>query len=192
MIYIIDSALTPYSHSHFMMHIVAEHTQEKVNLFSLREPVTAEDLCDVLKRVCKLVDEKDIVLLAWCTPRNDHIDKCVSKIAEKCDVVVAAGNDSKDIEDVSPAHLECVTTVGCLNKSGAVASCSNYSQHKKMVWACGTNYFLDGRKQHGTSVSAAVYAGVLAESKRRNSPLLIDFLLTKYHAKVAQELKASK
>ena len=60
-----------------------------------------------------------------------------------------------------------------------------------MVWVCGTNYFLDGHKQHGTSVGAAVYAGVLAESKRKNSPLLIDFLLAKYHAKVKQELKGN-
>ena len=189
MVYVVDSPLFPYSHSYFMMHIVSEHTQEKVNLFSLPEPITEDAVCTVLQRLCRLVNKDDVVLMAWVTPKNKNIDRCVLHIAEKCSVVVAAGNDSKDIEEVSPAHLNEVITVGCLNKSGAVASCSNYSQKKKMVWACGTNYFLDGHRQHGTSVSAAVYAGVLAESKRKNNPLLIDFLLTKYHTKVASAIK---
>jgi hypothetical protein len=194
MIYIVDSPLTPYSHSHFMMHIVGEHTDEKINLFSIREPTDENSIIETLERIKPLLTASDIVLLAWTVRKRPNIDHCVEEIASICSVVVAAGNHSKDIETVSPAHLKCVITVGCLNKSGAQAKLSNFSldPEKNLVWACGTNYWLDGRSQSGTSVSAAVYTGILAESKRRNCPLLIDFLLTKYHAKVAQELKASK
>lgn len=189
MIYVVDSPLRPYSHSYFMMHIVAEHTSEKINLFSIPEPVTEMGICESLRKVLNNVTNDDIVLMSWVTPKNDNIDKMVDKIADICSVVVAAGNDSCDIQNLTPAHLQSVITVGCLNKSGSVSSCSNFSSGKQLVWAPGTNYFLNGHKQHGTSVSAAVYAGILAESKKRKSPLLVNFLLDKYKQQVKKELK---
>lgn len=186
MIYLIDSVLKSGSHSYWMLRII-EHVEPAVKscLFSIPENPTVDDILEVIDKVHFAVSETDLVVCSWRVTKNELIDEAFKKLAKKCRVIVAAGNTSDLIDNYSPAHLNEVTTVGCLNKSGGVAALSCRSSTKDLVWVPGTNFHIDGHTETGTSVSAVVYAAFLEAS---NDEYELQQKLTSYKKQVHAEL----
>lgn len=195
MIYLIDSPLVTGSHSYWMMKIIERfYPGARINFFSQDENPTIQSIIDLIEKVIPLVNGDDVVLCSWMVDRNARIDNAFRKLAKKCSVVCAAGNYGADIADYSPQHLQEVLTVGCINKSGAIASMSNRSIRppvKLLKWVPGTNLNMDGHIENGTSVSAAIYAAWLSESIDLKDTYLLNQKLEEYTAVVLSELMVS-
>ena len=111
-----------------------------------------------INMVYDIAIHSDVVICSWTTEANAQIDAAFSKLANKCFVVVPAGNQGLNVDDFSPTRCRDVILVGALNKSGVPAQFNNFSKVTDMIWCQGTNYDLNGRQVSGTSVAAAICA----------------------------------
>ncbi len=189
MIRIIDSALYVGSHSWGTIHAIERVTTVKYDLYSLPDVVTEESIIEKMDLAYNNSCPGDILLLPWVVSNSKIINEKIDSLLLKFTIVAAAGNHSKDIESFSPANHPGIITVGCLNKSGQVAALSNTSgdSARPLAWAPGTNFYVGDRPYSGTSISAAIYAGLLAESKKIN--IKLEDLLEDYKLRVKKELE---
>jgi hypothetical protein len=161
-----------------MIDIIKNHNNTvKIELVEIDKNFTVNQLFDTIYDLMPKVLPTDIVLCAWAIKANDNIDDLFNELASYCNVVAAAGNFRKPIENYSPVRAEKVIAVGTLNKTGLVAALSNYSNSKKIVWIPGTNYDVGYKVSSGTSVSAAIYAAFLDISIKNNDKELLDKLI---------------
>lgn len=188
MIYLLDEPFSDNSHSKFLLDVIAEHTQEKVELIALPSSITLAELELVIFDLMSKVLPIDIVLCPWSIEMNLHLDVLFEDMTNLCWVVVAAGNSGVTIEETTPARVPSAITVGCLNKSGQKASLSNFSYVKKIEWVPGTNYQIGNQTQSGTSISSALYAAFLAEGLRAGDIAVTSKLIVERIAKVASEI----
>lgn len=188
MIYLLDQELTEDSHSKYIIDIIKGHTEESITVVPLLPNPTYRQLYDKVSPLLSIVRQNDIVFCPWVVDANFLLDELFDDLAERCWVVVSAGNFNKDICEYSPARAEKVITVACLNKSGIKAALSNYSQEKELVWVAGTNYNVGWKNSSGTSVSGAVYTAFLAEALKFGSYELLTTKLEEYSKRVLQEL----
>lgn len=120
-----------------------------------------------------------IVNLSWFIPKNEYVESKIQRLIDVgATVVAAAGNSGVPIEDVTPASMEAVLTVGAYDSDFVPASFSNYtsaipttpgsSNHGELdVWAPGVDIkgaLLDGTVGNigGTSAAAAVMTACCA------------------------------
>ncbi len=174
MIYLID---TGYSGTHdvlgppdvvghgtLMANFIKDYSPEaRITVIQIFEQSTTYLVVKMFERLSKQVYASDIVVIPWVVAGNDDIDSAVKRLTRYCKVICAAGNDDMDIANFSPARVNNVTVVGCLNKSGTKAKLSNWSK-TEMEWMYGTNIQQTGISGVvnciGTSVSTAIYAGL--------------------------------
>lgn len=180
MIYLVDNFDDEFSHGKFVTEIICRHSDAKIIPILLSKDPTFKEIIDLILSIFPIVLPDDIVLCPWAVDANQMIDEIFEKLSDLCWVVVAAGNYNQDIKFWSPARAENVLTVACLNKSGIKAALSNWSSGKELVWVAGTNYNVGWKNSSGTSVSAAVYAALLAESFKEKENDLLDCLLQQY------------
>ena len=105
-----------------------------------------------------------------------QIDYCPTYMQEAIDyavgkgitVVVAAGNDSIDSSNFTPANCENVINVGAVTRRGEQSSFSNYgskvdvSALGSVVLSAGTNVDSDYSYWFGTSFAAPIQTGIIA------------------------------
>lgn len=120
-----------------------------------------------------------VVNLSWSIPKNEYIeDKIRLLIAGGAVVVASAGNSGTAIENVTPASMPEVCTVGAYGQDLKPCSFSNYTgdlpttqgdtNHGAIdVWAPGEQIaiaLLDGSIGHasGTSLAAAIHSAAVA------------------------------
>lgn len=110
--------------------------------------------------------ESDMVLTPWNIPQNDKIDQLFKKISLKCSrIICTAGNHSQNILDEwTPARLtDYCDVVHCIKKSGDAASFATHS--KETIGMYGTNVTCpDGVVRSGSSISAAIYCGIISRN----------------------------
>lgn len=188
MIYVLDSFVATNSHSQILTKIIKDHTSEIIELVELPSLTSSVQLSKVISNLIHKIKPNDVVLAAWGVRGDHHIDELFSALAQNCFVIVAAGNSNEPIENYSPTRADNVFCIGALNKNGVKASHSNYSEFKDLTWICGTNYYVDGVPHSGTSISAAIYAGMLAESIRINNTDYLFTLIDNYHKRVYAEV----
>lgn len=97
------------------------------------------------------------VCMSITMPKHDEIDNLICSMIPRFEFVVAAGNYAQPIENLTPAGIPSVTTVGSLNKSKMFAS-HNSTGHID-VYAPGTNIKVNNQQHSGTSVAMAIFAG---------------------------------
>lgn len=188
MIYLLDSEYADDSHSRYVLDVIKEHTDVHVELIPLSKQITTGELAKTVYSLFQKVTADDIVLCTWAVPGNYGLDELFTELSMYCNVVAAAGNFSKPIDEYTPARADGVITVGTLNKKGLVAALSNYGDSKEIVWIPGTNYSVEWKNASGTSVSAALYAAFLAEAIKNNDPSLLNTLIDKQKKLVFDEL----
>lgn len=121
-----------------------------------------------------------IVNLSWSIAKNDFIEgKIQSMIDAGIFVVCAAGNSGIPIENVTPASMASVITVGSFNANLVPSDFSNFSNQPISLtpgqvntgqldgWAPGENIRtaqIDGSYANasGTSISSAIHCGAIA------------------------------
>ena len=70
----------------------------------------------------------NIVNMSWSIPKNTYIESKIDALINAGAIVIAsAGNSGIPVEQVTPASMERVVTVGAYNQSFAPASFSDYS-----------------------------------------------------------------
>lgn len=130
-----------------------------------------------------------IVNLSWAIARNTLIEKQIQSLIDKMVlVVVAAGNSGLPIEDVTPAAMKDVVTVGAYNKDFLPCNFSNYggtsaislttgetNYGKLDIWAPGEQIWVATKGGgyayvNGTSIAAAIRTATIMY----NLPLAMD------------------
>lgn len=162
---------------------ITNSTMKNVKIFDANQTTMLSDIVQAMDAVFVDVvansNKPSIVNMSWSIPKNTYVE---SKIQQLIDagamIVVAAGNSGVAIEDVTPASMENVLTVGAYDDNFVPANFSNYtsdvpttqgeSNHGALdVWAPGVNIKaarLDGMVGNiaGTSAASAVMAACCA------------------------------
>jgi hypothetical protein len=174
MIYIVDEPLSETSHSASMQSIILKQDAlAETSFVPITKEMLLSDIANVVYNLISKVTPADVVLCAWATRRSEMLNMAFRDLSSSCWVVVAAGNSSSDIRGFSPASADNVYVVGTLNKSGARAALSNFSETVDIHYVTGTNYHIDNITMSGTSVSAAIFAALLNESLRTRDCFLL-------------------
>lgn len=179
MIYLLDDFSFPGSHGIINKSIISHWTCESVTMIQFDQSIRPNQL-ETYDSFKLEVSWSDVIVCPWIVSSNFGIDNFFEDLSMKSNVVVSAGNFGQDIINFSPARVMSAITVGCLNKLGNRAKFSNFSNHKEMVWVPGTNYLVDNKSYTGTSVSACIYSGILAESIRLESSEYLEYTITKF------------
>lgn len=121
-------------------------------------------IIDALEKVLDLICDRDYFLVTWTVEKNDKIDNLFLQIKNKCKkVICSAGNDQINVDFISPSNLtKHIDVVTCLRKNGQLASFSNYGDYTKGMY--GTNITVGGEKISGSSISAAIYTGIVSRN----------------------------
>lgn len=189
MIYLIDTNNIFNTHSSTLTKIIKHYTDEIIENISIPDKSSINQLVSIIEPLLYKVTPSDILLAAWAVPAHSKLDELFSTLGQLCYVIVAAGNTNEPIEKYSPSRADNTTCIGCLNKLGVKASLSNFSEMRELTWVCGTNYYVDGVPHNGTSVSAAIYTGMLAEAIRKKNIAHLHNSIKEYHTKVYNEIK---
>lgn len=121
-----------------------------------------------------------VVNMSWGVPRNEYLDaKIKSMVRQNFSMVAAAGNNGGPIENLTPAALNEVITIGAYNENFEPCDFSAYTGSEVSVtnntvntgeldgWAPGQNLWVARPgggygMVAGTSFSAAIHSGALA------------------------------
>lgn len=182
MIYIIDEKMSEDSHSNMLKRIILKHAPlADIKIIPIGLEISVATIVNTINDLIKIVKPVDVVLSAWCIPKNLSINYAFSDLSEHCWSVVAAGNSGKNIKDFSPTSAKGVMVIGTLNKAGEIASLSNFSDDPSdLTYVTGTNYQIDNKSISGTSVSAAIFAAFLSESLRLKDGKLLHKKIEEY------------
>lgn len=153
---------------------------------ALSSPVSLSQIKSCLEKILNTCSKDDYLLVTWTIPKNQDIDELFLTIADKCKkVICSAGNNNQDIEDLTPVNLsKKIDVVYCMRKNGAPATFSNYGNSLKGMY--GTNITVNGAKRSGSSISAAIYAGIVI---RNNDIRFLRRLTKKMQKKFEEQLK---
>ena len=127
-----------------------------------------------------------VVNLSWTIPKNQYIENKIRLLVyQGIAVVAAAGNSGVPVENVTPASMSEVYTIGAYNSDFAPCDFSNYTD--PTIISLTQNYnntgaidsWAPGQKIHcaqvgggygyasGTSLAAAIYSGAMAYNKSK-------------------------
>lgn len=156
-----------------------------VKIFKDTSLIRLSDLLSAFHAVISDVVDNSIgyavVNMSWSIDKNAYVEKQIQTLIDLGIVVVAAaGNSGKPIEDVTPASMKDVVTVGSYNQDFKPSDFSDYGGESSVSLTTGlTNYGeLDGWAPgekiwtalpngqygfvYGTSSAAAIYSACVA------------------------------
>lgn len=132
----------------------------------------------ILSKVVTSPTKTRIVNMSWGVNRSPWLDSKVQALIDAgITVICAAGNDGKNVEDVSPAGLDTVVTVGAIDRYDIPAGFNNISPSDSSlttshglsldIFAPGENVLVAYKSGYkitsGTSLSAPLVAGIATE-----------------------------
>lgn len=128
---------------------------------------TAADVIAAVEMVAQIADpEKSVVNMSLGGPAKASVDSAVAELAETMPVVVAAGNESTDACERTPARVPAAITVAGYDNTNLRSLFSNYGSCVD-IWAPGTA--IDGIDKNGdrvqwsgTSMTTAIVSGAVA------------------------------
>ncbi|RWS01314.1 proteinase T-like protein, partial [Dinothrombium tinctorium] len=128
----------------------------------------------VIKGINYCVDQakskKVIINMSLGGPKSKTVDMAVEEAYNKnIPIIVAAGNEYENVENVSPARANGAFAVAACNRNNSFAKYSNYGEKIKII-APGTNVYCAHAKSNtamtalsGTSLAAPVVSGIFAQ-----------------------------
>ena len=147
--------------------IVKEANVVGVKVLNCNGVGSAQDVIDGVMWVIENADpSSSIVNISIGGPPSAPVDAAVRELALLMPVVVAAGNESSDACNTSPARVSEVITVGSMNYVNMRSSFSNWGPCVDM-WAPGDRIdgydkFGAGQRGSGTSFSAPLVVAAIA------------------------------
>jgi subtilisin family serine protease len=128
---------------------------------------TAADVIAAVEIVAEMADpETSVVNMSLGGPAKASVDAVVASLAERMPVVVAAGNESTDACEKTPARVPAAITVAGYDNTNLRSIFSNYGSCVD-IWAPGTA--VDGVDKNGdrvqwsgTSMTTAIISGAVA------------------------------
>ena len=156
---------------------------KSVKIFQPNVPTRQSHLLSALDVIIQDISNSPNILpvvnLSWAISRNSYVE---SKIQTLCDigipVVVSAGNNGVPIENVTPAAMKQVRTIGSFNRDLTPCNFSNYTSNiantsnsvnygELNAWAPGEHIQVadingDYAFASGTSISAAIHSAAIA------------------------------
>lgn len=109
-------------------------------------------------------NEADLINISMTTSNSDLISSAISEaISNDITVVAAAGNQSADVSNYSPANIKDVITVAALDENYVPASYSNYGEIDYTAVGTKEVQTLHGYETlSGTSIAAAYVSSVIS------------------------------
>lgn len=146
-----------------MTHIIHCFNPEvTIHLVPTDDVSTTTDLIDLIETTAhRMVPQHDIMLLGWIVNRNHLVDQCFERIVQTHVVIVPAGNYACDICEFSPTSVSDITVIEAHNYQDMRLSLSNFCNHRDLEYMYG---IIPGYHERGTSVAAAVYAGLVSRN----------------------------
>lgn len=132
----------------------------------------------ILSRVSSDPLKTRIINMSWGVNRSTWLDSKVQALIDAgVTVICAAGNDGKNVEDISPAGLDTVITVGAIDKYDIPAGFNSISPGDSTlttshglsldIFSPGVEvlvaYNSEYKQTSGTSLSAPLIAGIATE-----------------------------
>jgi len=193
-IYVID---TGYGDSDFMGHgtvmiDIIKSYNPKSDIHSLKNNYfDAEKSVEInLLYVLANCGANDILLTTWQIEKSDRIDNLFKKISQKLSVIICtAGNERyQDITQITPANLTSYCDViYCIRKSGEPATFATVADNT--IGMYGTNITCpDGKVRSGSSISAAIYCGIIS---RNSDPRFLRRVMAKMTKKFQAEINSA-
>jgi hypothetical protein len=185
---------------------ITDATVKSVKVFDSTKTTMTSDLVRAFDAIVADIianpDTVAVVNMSWSIPKNEYLESKINAIIDaNAFVVVSAGNSGTPIQDVTPASMERVLTIGAYTPDFKPANFSNYTGAVKTTegdtnygaldaWAPGVDIsvaLLDGTigVSGGTSIAAAITTACLAynsDSLYTNEGVTasVDFFLRDY------------
>ena len=156
-----------------------------VKIFDHNHATTEHEFLDALDAIISdhVAGTYGVLNASWSIPKNEWVEYKLRVLEDKgIYIIAAAGNNGTSIEDVTPASMLDVITVGAYNKDLEPCDFSNYTggsivsvtggavNHGELdgwapgeeIWAAGLNgtYGFAG----GTSIAAAISSAIVASN----------------------------
>ena len=156
-----------------------------VKIFDPNHATTEHELLDALDAIINdhVDGEFSVLNASWCIPKNDWVEHKLRILEDEgIFIIAAAGNNGTSIENVTPASMLDVITVGAYNKDLDPCDFSNYTGGSLVsvtgnvvnygeldgwapgeeIWAAGLN----GEYGYvaGTSIATAIASAVVASN----------------------------
>lgn len=155
-------------HGTMVAGIIANCTPETVKIMPIKAENNYEDIAQAIEyAVSKGASVINISLNASAKEDNRVVTEAVTEaVRQGCSVVVAAGNDGKDVENYTPANANNAIVVTALNVNDVLDSHSNYGENV-VVSAPGTEIVStlpsnDYGSNSGTSFAAPYVSSAVA------------------------------
>ena len=138
-----------------------------------------------------------IVNLSWSIPRNDYVNSKIQVMLDRGLIVIAAsGNNGLPIQDVTPACVPDVITVGSFNQALLPSDFSAYTDPTIITntadtnnygeidgWAPGEQIWVAGLNgTYGYSAGTSMSAGIISAASAYNVALYLDIPSEDYGA----------
>lgn len=159
-------------------------TLKIVKITDVGMPTKQSDFINALDAIASdyvpIIGTGAVVNMSWAIPKNPLIENKIQMLRDLGIIVVcAAGNSGTPIQDVTPASMDNVLTIGAYNQDFYPCDFSDYTDSAISVtqgetnhgaldgWAPGEKIYVAGLNNSyasvaGTSVAAAVVTGAMA------------------------------
>lgn len=146
--------------------VSAINPRAHIHALAMPQCGTIDLVVEKISWLSEKVQSDDLVLFGWVSHHNLEVDQAVTDLAQRCMVVVPAGNMASHIRHFSPTVVSGVTTVVALNGKNQLMSLSNYGCDQcPTVGMYGVPMPHLGHVERGTSVAAAIYAGLMSRNR---------------------------
>lgn len=185
---------------------ITDATVKSVKVFDSSKTTMTSDLVRAFDAIVADIlanpDTVAVVNMSWSIPKNEYLEEKINAIIDaNAFVIVSAGNTGTPIQDVTPASMERVLTIGAYTPDFKPADFSNYTSALKNstgdtnygaldAWAPGVDIqvaMLDGTVgvSAGTSIAAAITTACLTYNSdslytTNGVTASIDFFLKNY------------
>lgn len=174
---------SPWRHGTGIVDLIKTYSPD-ANIYVHQVPeefnLSREKMLEHVTELKDMAQPDDLIVIEWVVHRDPDIDRIVSRIAEKSDTLICAGNFGDTIENWSPATVSEAQTISCWNKSNQLAKLSNYGD--KCIPMYGTSVTMsDGTISSGTSASTAIMAGILWRNTSEKFLRRVMYKMRLYH-----------
>lgn len=174
---------SPWQHGTCITDLIREYAPDSViHVHQVPEEfnLSREKMLTHITELCDMATPEDLIVIMWVVHRDPVMDDLVSKLAQKSDTIICAGNFADTIENWSPPCVREAQTISCINKSDKLAKLSNYGD--KCIPMYGTSVkFSNGEVTSGTSCSTAIMAGIRWRNTSDKFLRRVMYKMRKYH-----------